>query len=57
MNMDQRNIDTLIELNDIINLCKKIQKKIMADDFKALSPKERKILRDVELKLKEALDA
>ena len=57
MNMDQRNIDTLIELNDIVDLCKKIQKKIMADDFKTLSPKERKVLRGVELKLKEILDA
>ncbi len=57
MNLDQRNTDTLIELNDIIKLCQSIQKKIMADGYKTPTAKERKLLKEVELKLKEALDA
>ena len=57
MNLDHRNTDTLIDLNDIINLCKKMRQKIMADGYKTPSAKERKLLKEVELKLKEALDA
>lgn len=57
MNLDQRNTDTLIELNDIINLCRKMQKKIMADGYKTPNALERKLLKEVELKLKKALDA
>ena len=56
MNMDSRNTDTLIELNDIINLCRKMQKKIMSDDYKTPTAKERKLLKEVEVKLKQALD-
>ena len=57
MNMDQRNMDTLVELNDIINLCRKMQKKIMSDGYKTPNKLERYLLKEVELKLKEALDA
>ncbi len=57
MNLDHRNTDALIDLNDIINLCKKMRQKIMADGYKTPSVKERKLLKEVELKLKEALDA
>ena len=57
MNLDTRNTDTLIELNDIIALAQKIQKKIMADDYETPSAEERKLLKEVELKLKQALDA
>ena len=57
MNLDQRNTDTLVELNDIINLCKKMQQKIMTDGYNTPSAKERKLLKEVELKLKEVLDA
>lgn len=57
MNLDQRNVDTLVELNDIINLCHKMQKKIMADGYKTPTALERKLLKEVELKLKKALDA
>ena len=57
MNLDHRNTDTLIELNDIIKLAQKMQKKIMADGYKAPTPLERKLLHEVEQKLKEALDA
>ena len=57
MNFDQRNTDTLIELNDIIKLCKDMQKKIMSDDYKTPSALERKLLHEVEEKLKKAVDA
>ena len=55
--MDQRNLDTLIELNDIVNLCKKIQKKIMADDYKYPSSKDRELIRKVEQTLRTVLDS
>ena len=57
MNLDSRNTDTLIELNDIIKLCQDMQRKIMADGYSTPSAKERKLLKEVELKLKQALDA
>lgn len=57
MNLESRNTDTLIELNDIIKLAQKMQKKIMADGYKTPTPLERKLLHEVEQKLKEALDA
>ena len=57
MNMDQRNIDVLIELNDIKKLCNDMQKKIMSDGYKTPSKEERKLLKEVEVKLKQALDA
>ncbi len=57
MNLDQRNTDTLIEINDLIRLCNALQKKIMADNYGTPSLLEREIIREVELKLKQALDA
>ena len=47
--MDQRNIDTLIELNDIIKLCNDMQKKIMSEGYETPNAKERKLLKEVEV--------
>ena len=57
MNLDHRNTDTLIELNDIIRLAQDMQKKIMADGYTTPNDLERKLLHEVEEKLRKALDA
>ncbi len=53
MSYDQRNIDTLIDLNDINKLCDDIRMILSEDDSKlTLGSKERELIRQAEQNLR-----
>jgi len=52
MAYEQRNMDTLIDLNDINNLCNDIRKIISQEDSVTIGGKERDLLRQAEQNLR-----
>ena len=52
MSYDQRNMDALIDLNDINNLCDEIRKMVSREGSKPIGGKERDLLRQAEQNLR-----